>query len=158
MESLSRRKMLKGAAAAAAATAWNFQVVPSRVFGANDRIRLGAIGTGGKGASDIQGSAEAGFDIAALCDVVDVAQYPNVEGRLKNLVGARRNYPNAPFYMDWREMLEKEADNLDAVTVSTPDHNHAIITINAMRKGLACYTQKPLTHDIWEARAVTQVA
>ncbi len=158
MESLSRRKMIKGAAAAAAATTWNFQVVPSRVFGANDRIRLGAIGTGGKGASDIQGSADAGFEIGALCDIVDVAQYPNVEGRLKNLVGARRNYPNAPFYMDWREMLEKEAENLDAVTVSTPDHTHAHATIAAMRKGLACYTQKPLTHGLWEARAVTQVA
>ncbi|MCB1063116.1 MAG: Gfo/Idh/MocA family oxidoreductase, partial [Verrucomicrobiae bacterium] len=158
MESISRRKVIKGAAAAAAAATWNFQVVPSRVFGANDRIRLGAIGTGGKGASDIAGSAGAGFEIGALCDVVDVMAYPNVDGRLKSLSGARRNFPNAPFYRDWREMLEKEAGNIDAVTVSTPDHMHAHATIAAMRKGLHCYTQKPLTHGIWEARAVTKVA
>ncbi|MCB1086886.1 MAG: Gfo/Idh/MocA family oxidoreductase [Verrucomicrobiae bacterium] len=158
MQSVSRRHMIKGAAAAAAAATWNFQVVPSRVFGANDRIRLGAIGTGGKGASDIKGSADAGFEIGALCDVVDVAQYPNVEGRLKNLIGTRRDHPNAPFYMDWREMLEKEKENIDAVTVSTPDHMHAFATIAAMRMGKACYTQKPLTHGIWEARAVSKVA
>jgi predicted dehydrogenase len=158
MESVSRRKMIKGAAAAAATATWNFQVVPSRVFGANSRIRLGAIGTGGKGASDISGSAGAGFEIGALCDVVDVAAYPNVEGRLKALTGARREHPNAPFYQDWREMLEKEAGNLDAVTVSTPDHVHAHATLAALQKGLACYTQKPLTHGIWEARAVTKLA
>jgi len=158
MENISRRKLVKGAGAAAAAAAFNFQVVPSRVFGANDKITLAGIGTGGKGASDIKGSKGAGFEIVSLCDVVDVSKYPNVQGRMKNLIGTRREFPNASFYMDWREMLEKEGDKIDAVTVSTPDHVHAHATIAAMRQGMHCYTQKPLTHSIWEARACAKVA
>ena len=66
MEKISRRNIVKGAGAAAAAAAFNFQVVPSRVFGANDKITLAGIGTGGKGASDIGGSAGAGFEIVDL--------------------------------------------------------------------------------------------
>ena len=128
------------------------------MFGANDKITLGGIGTGGKGASDIKGSTGAGFGVVSLCDVVDVAQYPNVDGRLKSLPGTRRAYPNASFYMDWREMLDAEGDKIDAVTVSTPDHHHAHATIAAMRAGKHIYTQKPLTHGIWEARAVRKVA
>ncbi len=157
MDKLTRRNFVKGAAAASA-SAFAFQVVPSRVFGANDRITLAAIGTGGKGASDIKGSVEAGFEVISLCDVVDVAKYPNVEGRMKNLIGSRREHPNASFYMDWREMLEKEGDKIDAVTVSTPDHVHAIASIAAMKKGIACYTQKPMAHDIREARLMAKVA
>lgn len=158
METLSRRNLVKGAVAAAATTAWNFQVVPSRVFGANEKLTLGAIGIGGKGASDVSGSAGAGFQVVSLCDVVDSAQYPNLDGRMKAIGGTRGKFPDARFYQDWREMLEKEGDKIDAVTVSTPDHVHAHASIAAMRLGKHVYTQKPLTHDIWEARAVRKVA
>ena len=64
MKNLSRRTLVKGAAASAAA--WNFQVVPSRVFGANSKPTLGAIGTGGKGAADTKGCDEAGFQVVSL--------------------------------------------------------------------------------------------
>ncbi len=156
MEKLNRRKFIRGAAAAA--TAFGFQVVPSRVFGANDRLVLAGIGTGGKGASDIEGSFGAGFEIGVLCDVVNAEKYPNLDGRAKAIGGTRKKFPNARFYEDWREMLEAEKGKVDAVTVSTPDHVHAFASIAAMRAGMSVYCQKPLTHGIWEARAMTKVA
>ncbi len=149
----SRRKFVKGLGVAAAAL--NFQVVPSRVFGANDKITLAGIGTSGKGASDIAGSAGAGFQVTHLCDVVNSEKYPNVGG---SLVKTRKNHPDAKFYEDWREMLDAEGDKIDAVTVSTPDHVHAHASIAAMKKNCHVYCQKPLTHGIWEARQVANVA
>ncbi len=152
MKKLTRRTFAKGAAAAA----FGFQVVPSRVFGANDRITLAGIGTGGKGAVDIAGADKAGFQIVALCDVVDASKGRTL-GREAALTGTRRKFPQAAFYQDWREMLDKEP-GIDAVTVSTPDHVHAMASIAAMKKGKHVYCQKPLTHDIWEARMMTKVA
>jgi predicted dehydrogenase len=67
-------------------------------------------------------------------------------------------FPKAKYYKDWREMYDKEHKNFDAVSVSTPDHNHAIITYHAMQLGKHVYVQKPLTHDIWEARLLTEAA
>jgi len=152
-EPTSRRHFVKGLAATAAA--FNFQVVPSRVFGANDRLTLAGIGTSGKGASDISGSAEAGFQVTHLCDIVDVGKYPNLGGAWAK---TREAHPDAKFFDDWREMLETEGDKIDAVTVSTPDHVHAFAAAAAMRKGCAVYCQKPLTHGIWEARFLTELA
>ncbi len=149
----SRRNFVKGVAATAAA--FNFQVVPSRVFGANDRITLAGIGISGKGASDISGSIGAGFQVTHLCDVVNSDKYPNVGG---NWVKTRQDSPDAKFFEDWREMLETEGDKIDAVTVSTPDHVHAFAASAAMNKGCAVYCQKPLTHGIWEARYLTELA
>ncbi|MDF1814661.1 MAG: Gfo/Idh/MocA family oxidoreductase [Verrucomicrobiales bacterium] len=150
----TRRHFVKGLGVTAAAL--NFQVVPSRVFGANDKITLAGIGTSGKGASDISGSAGAGFQITHLCDIVDSDQYPNERGG--SYAKTRGNYPDAKFYQDWREMLEQEGDKIDAVTVSTPDHVHAHASIAAMKKNCAVYCQKPLTHGIWEARQLTRIA
>lgn len=149
----SRRNFVKGAAATAAA--FQFQVVPSRVFGANDRITLAGIGTSGKGASDISGSAGAGFQITHLCDVVNSDKYPNLKG---GWVKSRQDHPDAKFFEDWREMLESEGDKIDAVTVSTPDHVHAHASAAAMKKNCAVYCQKPLTHGIWEARMLADLA
>lgn len=150
----SRRQFVKGLGVTAAAL--NFQVVPSRVFGANDKITLAGIGTTGKGASDLSGSAGAGFEITHLCDIVDSDQYPNERGG--SYAKTRGNYPDAKFYQDWREMIAEEGDKIDAVTVSTPDHVHAHASIAAMKKNCAVYCQKPLTHGIWEARMLTEVA
>jgi predicted dehydrogenase len=69
-----------------------------------------------------------------------------------------KKFPKAKYYKDWREMLDKEAKNIDAVSVSTPDHNHAIVALGAMQLGKHVYVQKPLTHDIWEARELTAAA
>ncbi len=105
-------------------------------------------GVGGKGRSDLAKFHESGkADIAYLCDVDDRQAKDSVE-----------KYPKAKYYKDWREMLDKESKNFDAVSVSTPDHNHAVQAMAAMQLGKHVYVQKPLTHDIYEARMLTEAA
>ena len=70
----------------------------------------------------------------------------------------RKEFPKAGFYYDWREMFHKESKNFDAVSVAIPDHNHAIVGLSAMQLKKHLYLQKPLTHDIYEARILTQAA
>ena len=132
-----------------------FFIVPRNVLGGNgfispsDQLNIGAIGIGGKG-QDIMGSWAKNERVIALCDV-------DPDNSANGVTKSRKYYPNANFYEDFREMLDKEKD-LDAVTVSTPDHTHAIIASTAMKKGLHVYVQKPLTHNIQEARILTKLA
>ncbi len=140
---ITRRNFLQ----ASAAGTFGFQFVPSTVWGANDRINVASIGIGGKGRSDVQGSANSGGTIVALCDVDE-----------KQAADARKAFPNAVYYRDFREMLEKEDKNIDAVTVSTPDHMHFHASLRAIRMGKHVYTQKPLTHSLWEARTLAEEA
>lgn len=146
----SRRDFVKAATIAAA----GFMIVPRHVLGGkgflapSDRLIVAGVGVGGKGASDLTGFAKGGkADIAYLCDVDD--------RRAANSIKA---FPKAKYYKDWREMFDKEHKNFDAVSVSTPDHNHAIITLGAMQLKKHVYVQKPLTHDIYEARILTEAA
>ncbi len=156
---LTRRGFHKAAGSAAAST-FAFQVVPSTVWGANERPTLGGIGTGGKGESDIRNSANSGFEVIGLCDVVDAKRVPELTGRpaVKRIFDQRERFPDAKFYTDWREMMADLGDKLDAITVSTPDHHHAHASIAAMKAGKHVYCQKPLTHGIWEARMMAEVA
>ena len=124
-----------------------FQVVSSKVFGANSRLAVAAIGAGGKGRADIAGVSNAGADIVALCDVDD--------NRAANTFSA---YSKAKRFKDYRLMLEKMGKSIDACIISTPDHTHAVTTSLAMHMGKHCYTQKPLTHDVYEARCLTKLA
>jgi len=126
---------------------------PARAPGANERINIGVIGAGGQGASNwgnVAGNAETatrqGVNIVALCDVDD-----------RRATRAYQRFPQATRYQDFRVMLERER-NLDAVIVSTPDNLHAMAGVMAMRLGKHCYCEKPLTHDIFEARLMKQVA
>lgn len=148
--SSSRRQFIKNTSLAAA----GFMIVPRFVLGGkgyiapSDRLVVAGIGVGGKGESDIMNFYKSGkADIAFLCDVDD--------RRAANSVKA---FPKAKYYKDWRVMLEKEAKNFDAVSVSTPDHNHAAPTLAAMQLGKHVYVQKPLVHDIYEARVLTDAA
>jgi predicted dehydrogenase len=143
---LTRRGFIRGTAGAAGALAFPL-VVPSRVFGANERVHVACIGAGGKGEVDVQGAAAGGATVAFLCDVD--------EGRAGAM---QKKYPSAKRYRDFREMLEKEVKGIDAVTVSTPDHTHAPAALMAMRMGKHVYCQKPLTHTVHEARLMAQVA
>ena len=152
--STSRRSFLSTSTAAASCFA--FQFVPSRVFGANDRIRVGGIGINGKGHQDILGVHEAGGEIAALCDIVDPKDPKHEELLRRKNTSHTKRFKDATFYEDYREMIENE--DLDAVTISTPDHHHAHAAIPAMRKGMHVYCQKPMSHSIWEARLMTKVA
>ncbi len=141
----SRRRFVQLSAGTFAAT-----YVPLRAFGANDRLLVGCVGVGGKGASDVSGAAAAGGTIAALCDVDE-------NRRRRRGKDVTEQYPGAKFYKDFRVMLEKEK-GLDAVTVSTPDHTHAHAAVMAMRLGKHVYCQKPLTHSVWEARLMAETA
>ena len=140
---MNRRRFLRASAVAT----MGFQVVPSRVFGANSRLAVAGIGAGGKGRADITGAAKAGADIVALCDVDD--------DRGANMFKA---HPKAKRFKDFRVMLEKMGKSIDACTISTPDHTHAVATSLAMKMGKHCYTQKPLTHNVYEARHLTKLA
>lgn len=146
----SRRDFIKTSAVAAAA----FMIVPRHVLGGkgfrapSDMLTVASVGCGGKGQSDIAMFAKSGkANIAYLCDVDD-----------KQGATTFRNFPNAKRYKDWREMFDKEAKNFDAVSVSTPDHTHAVVAYNAMMRGKHVYVQKPMTHDLWEARTLTAAA
>ena len=142
--SLTRRQFLTRSATAATAVAFPF-VARRNVLGANNRLNIAGIGVGGKGASDIENVDHE--NICALCDVDQV----NAEGTLKK-------YPQAKRFKDFRVMLEEEGKQIDAVTVSTPDHMHAPAAILAMRMGKHVYCQKPLTHTVYEARQMAEVA
>jgi len=111
---------------------------------ASSEVHIGCIGVGGKGASDM-GETSVGNQIVAICDVD--------EARLDQ---AAKRFPKAKRYTDWRKLLE-QAD-IDAVTVSTPDHTHAPATMSALESGKHAYTQKPLAHSVFEARQLTLAA
>ena len=140
---MTRRRFI----GASAVATFGFQVVPSRVFGANSRLAVAGIGSGGKGRADITGAAKAGADIVALCDVDE----SRADAMFKTHAKAKR-------FADFRVMLEKMGKSIDACTISTPDHTHAAATSMAMKMGKHCYTQKPLTHDVYEARHLTRLA
>ncbi len=141
--SSSRRRFLKKAGASAFA----FQFVPSTIWGANERLRVAAIGVGGKGSSDIEGIADAGGEFVALCDIDQ-----------NRLQGMQKNFPKAKSYKDFRMLLDKEERNIDAVSVSTADHTHCHASVWAMRMGKHVYVQKPMAHSVWEARLMTETA
>ena len=146
----SRRNFLKNTIVASA----GFLILPRHVLGGkgfiapSDRLAIACIGIGGKGESDIANFFKSGkADIAFLCDVDE-----------RQAVKSRTAFPKAKFYKDYREMLEKEHKNFDAVSVSTPDHNHAVQAMAAMQLGKHVYVQKPLAHDIYEVRKLTEAA
>jgi predicted dehydrogenase len=112
----------------------------------NEVIRFACIGVGGKGTSDSRDAKGAG-DVVAMCDVDD-----------STLEKASKSFPSAARYNDFRKMLDEMAGSIDAVTVSTPDHMHAPASAMAMRLGKACFTQKPLTRTIYEARKLGEIA
>lgn len=109
----------------------------------NEKLNIASIGCGGKGGSDI--GACASQNVVALCDVDH-----------ERAAGAIKQFPNATRYKDFRKMLEKE--KIDAVVVSTPDHTHAVAAAMAMKMGKHVYCQKPLTHTVFEARRLRELA
>ena len=145
----SRRKFIKNSALAS-----SLFIVPRHVLGGtgytapSDKLNIAGIGLHGKGNSDILHASVGGREnVVALCDVHQNAYGAQV---------AIEKFPNAKFYTDYKEMLEKE--QLDGVTISTPDHTHANIAKAAMEKGIHVYVQKPLTHNVKEARMLTKLA
>ena len=144
-QTFNRRDFIKAAAGVAA-----FSIVPSHVLGQNgqtppnEKLNIAGIGVGGMGHGDLQNFV--GENIVALCDVDH-----------NYAAAAFGEHPQAKRYTDYREMLDKQKD-IDAVFIATPDHTHAVIAAAAMRAGKHVYCQKPLTHDVYEARTLAKIA
>ena len=114
----------------------------------NEKVRIACVGVGGKGQSDSQ-DASTRAEVVAICDVDELRV---------NKAAERKGFEKAKKYFDFRKMLDEMEKQIDAVTVSTPDHCHAPASVMAMRMGKHCFCQKPLTHTIYEARVMAQVA
>jgi predicted dehydrogenase len=147
--STSRRDFVKTGAVAAAA----FTIVPRFVLGKgyrapSDTLYIATVGIGGKGKSDIGAFVATGkAKMAFLCDVD------------QNFAGpVFAKYPDAKRYIDYRELFDKEHKNFDAVSVATPDNTHALIGSAAIQLGKHTWIQKPLAHDIYEARVLADLA
>lgn len=156
----SRRLFIKGSALATAAVATSsFTLVPRHVLGGvsahgqriiapSDKLNIAAVGCGGKADVNIRHAHNKGSDnMVALCDVDD-----------RQAKKYRAQFSSAPYFQDYRQLLDKAGKTFDAVIISTPDHMHAPIAMAAMQLGKHVYVEKPLTHDIYEARMLTEAA
>lgn len=148
---ITRRKFIQSSAVVGS----GIMIVPRSVLGGpgytapSDQINVAGIGVGGRG-SDILNNASTeakGVNIVSLCDV-----------DFKRAASTFKKYSKATQYSDFRIMLEKEKNNIDAVMVATPDHMHAVCAMTAMKMGKHVYVEKPMTHDIYEARMLTETA
>jgi predicted dehydrogenase len=149
--SITRRSFLAGATTLAAdliAEDLQAQETPAAPQPNNphDNLNLAVVGAGGRGADDLDALSETGVNVIALCDC-----------DWRQAADSFRRYPNAKRYTDWRKMFTAEKE-IDAVLVATPDHNHAIVSIAAMKLGKHVYCEKPVAHSIWEARQMAKVA
>jgi predicted dehydrogenase len=140
---IDRRHFLARTSLVAAAPlvrpAWGVRGFPSR------RLALASIGVGGKGWSDLHDCSREQADVVAICDV-----------DAEHLAKAQADYPLAIPFSDWRALLDRH--DIEAVTISTPDHMHAPIAMRAIESGRHVFCQKPLTHSVHEARALALAA
>jgi predicted dehydrogenase len=141
----NRRRFLAGTAAATA-----FTVVPRHVLGqpgqpsANNKLNIAGVGVGGMGSGDVRRVPTE--NIVAICD-------PDAGHAARSA----RQFPGAKVYSDFRKMLDSQKD-IDAVMVATPDHNHAVVTMKALKLGKHVFCQKPLTHSVREAMEIAKAA
>ncbi len=127
-----------------------FAIVPSRVLGGkgntppSEKLNIAGVGIGGMGRRNVH--ALSSENIVALCDV-----------DFKNAGSVFKKYPKARRYKDFRRMLDKEK-SIDGVVVATPDHTHAVVSMEAIRRGKHVYCQKPLAHSVYECRRLSEAA
>jgi predicted dehydrogenase len=168
---ITRRKFL-GATAAAVTS---FSIVPRHVLGGtrfvapSEKINIGIIGCGGQGQTNVRNLfREAEAQIIAVADPSEFHDlhafyYKSNAGRLplkeeiEKHYGEKRPGYRVSDYEDFRVMLDKEKA-IDAILCATPDHQHAYVSVTAMRQGKHVYCEKPLTHNVWEARQVAKAA
>lgn len=147
--SLNRRHFLGNSllagGVAAAFGGFFTEAAPAQLESPNARIRIAGVGTTGRAGADLR--AVASQDIVAIADV-----------DLGLLEKGGQPFPKARQYQDFRVMLEKEEDNIDAVVIGTPDHTHAPAAAMALRMGKHVYCEKPLTHTVYEARTLANLA
>jgi hypothetical protein len=140
-----RRFIYYSALAAGAAALPGCATRGPRKLASTEKLRIAAVGGGGKGESDI-----------ACCGAEEIVAIADVDPN--RAAASLKKFPKAKFYSDWREMFEKEGKNIDAVTVSTPDHLHALIASTAIKMDKHVYCQKPLTQTVYEARYLRDLA
>jgi predicted dehydrogenase len=151
---MARRITRRQALATGAASLGYFLTAPSfsaaRVQGSGERLRVAAVGTGGKGRSDIE-QAGSLMEVVAICDIDEAKGH---------LGWAADKWPQAKKFFDFRKIFDDSSllKNIDAFTVSTPDHTHTLPSILAIRAKKHVYTQKPLTHDVYEAHLMRSEA
>jgi predicted dehydrogenase len=145
MQNPSRRRFIKSAAALTAGTAFAPNILRAQDQ-ALKQLNVASVGCGGKGASDIS-EISGGNRIAFLCDIDEA-----------NAKGMRERFPEAKYFSDYREMFATVADQIDVVTVSTPDHMHFPIAVEAIKHDKPVMVQKPLCNTLWEARALANYA
>jgi predicted dehydrogenase len=141
MDASTRRRFLKTSAAAMAVASYRAAAAPKSP---NEKVNIAGVGIGGMGAGNLR--ALEGENIVALCDI---------DSEYAGKTFAK--YPKATRHTDFRKMLEKQPE-IDAVVIATPDHTHAVIAKAAMEAGKHVYCQKPLTHDVFEARRLAEIA
>src|SRR5438552_6087283 len=147
--SITRRRFVyySALAAGAAMAPISASTARARDKSPNEKLNIAVIGAGGKGASDTDAAAELGENIYALCDVDE-----------ETLTSRAQKYPKAKQFRDYRKMLDAIGRDIDAVIVATPDHQHAFAAAMAMKMGKHAYVQKPLTHSVYEARHLRDLA
>jgi predicted dehydrogenase len=139
---MTRRRFLKGAAVTSGIILLSVGR-QARGYAENEKLNCACIGSSGRGGSHVE-AARQQQNVVALCDVD--------EGHLG---GALKKCPGAKTFADFRKMFDEVAKGIDAVFVATPDHMHFPASLRAIQEGKHCYTEKPLTHSIWEARTLT---
>jgi predicted dehydrogenase len=142
---LNRRDFLRSVASSGAGLIILQRSQLVRGTQANEKLNIAGIGIGGRGAADVNGVASE--NLVALCDVDE-----------KHAAKTFEQYPEAKRYKDFRKMLDEMHHKIDAVVIGTPDHTHAPAGVMAMKLGKHCYCEKPLTHSVYEARMMADVA
>jgi len=144
---LNRRGFLRGAAVGGAAFVILGNSASARTYRANEKLNVALIGVAGRGSWFVGAIPNIRQNVVAMCDVNE-----------HRAAKAFEAFPKARKFHDFRKMLDEMANEIDAVTVATPDNTHAVISATAMRMGKGVLCEKPLTHDVFEARAIRRIA
>jgi predicted dehydrogenase len=145
MEKVGRREFVKNAALGAVGLLILRNAKSAYSYQANEKLNIACVGVGGHGWSNLM--AVSSENIVSLCDVDE-----------QHASQAFNRYPDVPKFADFREMLDKMHNQIDAVVVTTPDHTHAVISVAAMKLGKHVYCEKPLTRTVYEARVMRETA
>lgn len=144
---MNRRTFLKGTAVGGAGLVILANSQSVRTYGANEKLNVALIGVAGRGSWFVTAIPNIGENVVAMCDV--------------NEYKASRAFdsmPKAKKYSDFRKMLDEMDKEIDAVTVAVPDNTHAVISATAIKMGKGVLCEKPLTHEVFEARRLRELA
>jgi predicted dehydrogenase len=147
MRDLSRRQFLGYSSASLASAA----LAPRAVASPNETLRIAVVGVRGRGLQHVEGLlAQKNLEIAAICDV-----NANIIDKAMKMIEAKQG-KKPVFVQDFRKLIEDKS--LDAVSIATSNHTHALLAIWGMQAGKHVYLEKPVSHNIWEGRKIVEAA